>query len=420
MNVDLLAKMSDANRAGKPVGLPCFCTANEHVLRSILSFSASAGLPTVIEATCNQVNQDGGYTGMVPADFARWIDKLAAEEGLRRELILLGGDHLGPNPWRQQPADIAMANARTLVRDYVKAGFRKIHLDASMSLGGEHHPSFERVAERAAELCEVAENAAPDPSALIYIIGTEVPVPGGETVEPDSLDVTSVDRLNKTIETHRAAFAARGLGAAWGRIASVVAQPGVDFGHSSVYRFDAGAAAELSHSVLDYPKLTFEAHSTDYQTTEALAQLVASHFFFLKVGPELTFRLREALFALSEIETLLAPHGASELKRVLEKQMIANPTHWRDYYRGDEAELRQMRHFSYSDRVRYYWTDPEVVLAVERMLENLSRSGLKETVVSQHFSGYPFGEIPTDPEQLVRKHVQTTVRRYYQACGYSC
>lgn len=44
------------NRAGEAVGLPCFCTANEHVLRAILAFATKSGLPTVIEATCNQVN----------------------------------------------------------------------------------------------------------------------------------------------------------------------------------------------------------------------------------------------------------------------------------------------------------------------------------------------------------------------------
>ncbi|MER2533697.1 MAG: class II D-tagatose-bisphosphate aldolase, non-catalytic subunit [Rhizobiaceae bacterium] len=418
--MERLSRMAEANRAGKPTGLPCFCTANEHVLRSVLSFSAAAGLPTVIEATCNQVNQDGGYTGMLPGDFAGWIDDLATQEGLDRDLLLLGGDHLGPNPWRKQPADIAMAKARTLVRDYARAGFRKIHLDASMALGGEAHPSFECVAERAADLCEVAESAAPDPDALVYVIGTEVPVPGGEAVEPDRLDVTSVDRLRKTIDTHRAAFAARGLDAAWGRIASVVAQPGVDFGHSSVYRFDAAAAAELSRSVLDFPGLTFEAHSTDYQPAEALEQLVAGHFFFLKVGPELTFRLREALFALSDIEALLDLPHPSELKRVLEDRMIANPEHWRDYYRGGEAETRQMRQFSYSDRARYYWGDAQLVSAVRRLLENLSGAGLKETIVSQYFNGYPFGHVPTDARELVSRHVQTTVRRYFAACGYSC
>lgn len=162
----------------------------------------------------------------------------------------------------------------------------------SMACGGEPNPTFEQIAERAADLCAVAEEFAPDPSELFYIIGTEVPIPGGETDEPDTLDVTSVDRYRATIETHHAAFMARGLTDAWGRIVSVVTQPGVDFGHTSIYPFVPEKAAPLSAAILGDAGLTFEAHSTDYQSTDALAALVENHFFFLKVGPELTFRFR--------------------------------------------------------------------------------------------------------------------------------
>ena len=199
---DLIAR----NRAGEPVGLPCFCTANEHVLRAVLDYAAKTGHPTVIEATCNQVNQEGGYTGMTPQDFVSWLTKMAAEAGVAMEQLILGGDHLGPNPWRAEPIDYAMAQARELVKLYVEAGFTKIHLDASMACGGEENPSFEQIAERAADLCAVAEAHAPNPDNLIYIIGTEVPIPGGETEEPDALDVTTIDRFQKTIDTHRHAF----------------------------------------------------------------------------------------------------------------------------------------------------------------------------------------------------------------------
>jgi len=187
-----------------------------------------------------------------------------------------GGDHLGPNPWKSEPAAQAMDKARELVRLYVEAGFTKIHLDASMACGGEPNPSFELVAERAADLCAVAEAHAPDPEKLIYIIGTEVPIPGGETDEPDALDVTSVARFRDTIQTHRDAWAARGLDAAWSRIVSVVTQPGVDFGHTSIYPFVPEKAVPLSEAILSEENLTFEAHSTDYQSTQALADLVKS------------------------------------------------------------------------------------------------------------------------------------------------
>lgn len=414
--IDIMA-MIEANRQGEAKGLPCFCTANEHVIRSTLAHAAETGLPTVIEATCNQVNQDGGYTGMTPADYMAWVAHMAQEADVAIEQLIMGGDHLGPNPWRKEPAETAMEKARELVKLYVKAGFRKIHLDASMQLGDEPRPGFAQIAERGADLCAVAEAHAPEPEKLVYIIGTEVPIPGGETEELDALDVTSVPRFRDTVETHRAAFAKSGLEAAWSRIVSVVTQPGVDFGHTSVFSFDPEPAKPLADAILDEPGMSFEAHSTDYQPSEALAGLVKNHFFFLKVGPEMTFRFREAVFALAEIEAQIAPDTSSNLKEVIARRMQENDGYWRDYYQGDDRETALLCTYSYSDRIRYYWSDPEVSAALDRMIENLKSAELTETVVSQYFTGLEFGDIPTEPEALISRHVQRCIHRYYQAAG---
>lgn len=408
---DLIAR----NRSGEAVGLPCFCTANEHVLRAILTHAARTGLPTVIEATCNQVNQDGGYTGLTPAEFMSWLITMADEIGVPRDQLIVGGDHLGPNPWRDQPIDVAMAKARYLVRDYVEAGFTKIHLDASMACGGEPDPTFEHIAARAAELCAVAESHAPDPSSLIYIIGTEVPIPGGETEEPEALNVTSVDRFRETILTHREAWKANGLDAAWERVVSVVTQPGVDFGHSSVFHFDPKKARPISDDILSETGLTFEAHSTDYQSTEALSQLVQQHFFFLKVGPELTFRFREAIWALAEIAENLPSYRGPDVRAVMAELMNADTRHWSGYYSGSDAEIQILKSFSYSDRIRYYWSEPEASAALADMISNLSSDTLPETIISQAFMGLEFGEIPTAPNTLITNHILRCVERYFWA-----
>ena len=56
---------------------------------------ARDGSPLLIEATCNQVNHLGGYTGMTPADFRRDVDAIAQRCGLPPSALVLGGDHLG-------------------------------------------------------------------------------------------------------------------------------------------------------------------------------------------------------------------------------------------------------------------------------------------------------------------------------------
>jgi D-tagatose-1,6-bisphosphate aldolase subunit GatZ/KbaZ len=301
----------------------------------------------------------------------------------------------------------------------VHAGFRKIHLDASMACGGEPNPSFSQIAERAADLCAVAEAHAPDPSQLIYIIGTEVPIPGGETEEPAALDVTSVARYHDTIETHRKAFAARGLEVAWSRIVSVVTQPGVDFGHTSIYPFEPSKAQPLARAILAEPGLTFEAHSTDYQPNEALAALVQSRFFFLKVGPELTFRFREAVWALAEIEAGLEFAQPSRLREILAGRMSDKPKYWKTYYSGSAAEIARLQIYSYSDRIRYYWADDAVAAALGALMANLKAIRLPETLVSQAFMGLEFGAFPTGPEALVAHHIHRCIARYFRAAGWA-
>ncbi len=407
------------NRAGDPAGLPCFCTANEQVLRAIFQYAEAYNVPAVVEATCNQVNQEGGYTGMVASDFSDWMQSLATEYGVSSDSIILGGDHLGPNPWRHLPPSEAMEKAGVLVKDYAAAGFRKIHLDASMACGGEPTPSFELVAERAAKLCKVAEEHSPHAEELVYIIGTEVPVPGGETDDMEELSVTSVQRLQDTIDTHRNAFDREGLAHVWPKIASVVTQPGVDFSHTAIHRFVPDKASQLSTAVKGFDNMTFEAHSTDYQPTDALAELVQNHFFFLKVGPELTFRMREAVFALARIEDhLLAEKDRSGLINAIDLAMNDNSDHWTPYYRGDAELVKQLKHFSYSDRIRYYWTVPAVSKALNKLFSNLGNTKIPETIVSQYFPEREFGSLQAPAAQLAIDHILLCVDRYYKACGY--
>ncbi|HOM00691.1 MAG TPA: class II D-tagatose-bisphosphate aldolase, non-catalytic subunit, partial [Limnochordia bacterium] len=129
-----LRELIQKHKAGIRLGIFSVCSANEFVLESLLEFGRKHDQAVLIEATSNQVNQYGGYTGMVPRDFVEFVAGIAAKAGFPKDRVILGGDHLGPNPWRQEPAAEAMAKAEVLVQEYVRAGFSKIHLDASMHL----------------------------------------------------------------------------------------------------------------------------------------------------------------------------------------------------------------------------------------------------------------------------------------------
>jgi D-tagatose-1,6-bisphosphate aldolase subunit GatZ/KbaZ len=409
-----------ANRAGKRRGICSVCSAHPLVLETAIDRAAAVGGPVLIEATCNQVNQEGGYTGMQAADFRAFVAGLARTRGLPDEHLILGGDHLGPNPWRREPAEAAMAKAEALVRSYADAGYAKIHLDASMACADDPEPlPPELIAARAARLATAAEAAGARP---VYVIGTEVPVPGGAHEMIETLAVTRTEDLARTIAVHEDAFAAAGLREAWDRVLAVVVQPGVEFGSEQVVNFDPAGARALAESFASVPNLAFEAHSTDYQTEPALAALVEHHFAILKVGPGLTFALREALFALAAIEAeRFPPEECSRLRERLEAAMLADPTHWRGHYPGGEAAQRLARAYSLSDRCRYYWPAPEVMAAVDRLFANLAQRPAPLPLLSQYLprqhDAIRAGILTAEPRALVRHKVREVLDVYARACG---
>ncbi len=406
------------NKSGTLKALPSFCTANDHVLNAIVSFGAKNDLPILIEATCNQVNQFGGYTGMRPANFAAKIHSILDENDYSSAKLILGGDHLGPNPWKHLPAAEAMENAKTLVKDYVQAGFTKIHLDASMACGSEGTPSFELVAKRSAELCVVAEKYAPNSAELSYVIGTEVPVPGGESDDMSGIVVTTQERLKETIETHIAAFAIAGVSQGIEKAIAVVVQPGVDFSHERIFHYDQEKATTLTSAINQYEGFAFEAHSTDYQSTENLAKLVIDHSVVLKVGPEITFRFREAIMALAHIEDELELENPSFVMATILNAMRDEPADWKSYYQGTSQEIDFLQKYSYSDRIRYYWDKEDVAQSLAKLIHNLKSRGISPTIASLYSNDFPVLEERMDPNSLITQRISSTTERYYRASGW--
>jgi D-tagatose-1,6-bisphosphate aldolase subunit GatZ/KbaZ len=388
----------------------------------------------LIESTSNQVNQFGGYTGQTPAQFAEFVLETAAAMKFPKNRIVLGGDHLGPHVWRKEPSAPAMEKAKEMVGAYVRAGFTKIHLDASMPCADDKTDpgrplTDEVVSARSAELCVAAEQAfrerRPTGAAPLYVIGTEVPIPGGEEFGSNEPDVTKTKDLSRTLQIARQAFVARGLDAAWDRVIAVVVQPGVEFGDSTVFPYEPRKAKPLSRFFTRDWKGVYEAHSTDYQTRNALRQMVMDHFAILKVGPWLTFAFREAIFALAAIEKewLAGRSGVSlsGLPEILETAMLGNPVYWKSYYHGDEDTLRIARKYSFSDRVRYYWPQPTVSEAVQRLIANLTSYPPPASLLSQflpvQLEAIRAAEIPNEPVTLIRHKILKVLDHYAYACG---
>ena len=421
--------MIEKREHGILYGAPSYCTANELALEAVLRRSAVRNAPVLIEATANQVNQFGGYTGMKPAEYYRKVLRMAEQAGVPEEHLILGGDHLGPLTWRHLPEKEAMPLANELVRQYVLAGFTKIHLDTSMKVADDPEGllSIRTIARRGAELYRTCITAykelqqnRPDAPRPVFVIGSEVPIPGGAQEETDSLAVTSPRAFRDTIKTYREAFAREGMPDGMKDVIAVVVQPGVEYGDDQIFDYNRKAAHNLCAALNDYPGIVFEGHSTDYQSARHLREMVEDGIMILKVGPALTFGLREALFAMAIIEKELVPEEEqAHLIEVLDAVMVRDPGNWKNHYHGDEKQLALARKYSFSDRARYYIGQKEVQDEMEKMFSNLRRCSIPMNMLHQYLPSQYWkirsGELKNDPMELAIDGVNQFVTDYEYA-----
>lgn len=370
---------------------------------------------------------------MLPVDFKNFVYSLAKKVGFPSNKIILGGDHLGPLTWQNEVSDSAMEKSCELIRQYVLAGFTKIHIDTSMKLADDSKDKqldTAVIAQRGAVLCRKAEEAfselrkiSPDATAPVYIVGSEVPIPGGSQEEEDGIQVTKVSDFENTVETFRKAFLQYGLGDAWENVVGVVVQPGVEFGDEAIHEYNREAAKDLKEALKKYPNLVFEGHSTDYQTSAALKQMVEDGIAILKVGPALTFALREGLFALNYIENELFKYSPdvqlSNFISVLDDAMAKKPDNWKKHYHGNGVKVRLARKYSLSDRCRYYLPVQEVRDSIDLMMSNLKSVQIPLTLISE-FLPIQYGKIRNgllnnSPEELLKDRIVNCIDDYMHA-----
>ena len=399
------------------------CSAQPLVIKTAMQIARDRSQPLLLEVTANQVNQFGGYTGMTPLQFSTFARQMASQVGLKADQMIIGADHLGPWVWKEQTAHTAMTNAEELLRQCIHAGFQKIHLDTTYGCAddGSSHLPIELNAQRSVQLCRIAESMTYQKGPL-YVIGSDVPQPGGGLLSDSASMVTGVDRMLMELKIFKAAFRQLGLGTAWSRVIAMVVQPGVDFGDTAVSPYQPDQAVQLSAAYVQLPDhMTFEIHATDYQSPHALQQMVRDHFMLLKVGPCITFAMRRALYALAGVESGLPNiDEPSNLQQVMEQLMLAHPDHWQCHYQGTAEQLRHLRHNSLRDRIRYYWLMPEARQAVERLMKNLQRSlpaSLLNQYLPEHVDEIGDQGLWNDPVGIVQLVIRHALTPYFEACN---
>lgn len=425
-----LKKIVAAQKEGKAVGIYSCCSANEYVIKAALLRGKEDHSCVLIESTANQCDQYGGYTGMKPADFRQFVEKKADEIGFDKSRLFLGGDHLGPLTFASKPEAEAMKESEELIRCYVAAGFTKIHIDTSMKVADDDPDtrlSDATIARRGAQLAKVAEETFaelkknnPDAVEPVYIVGSEVPIPGGQQggAAADCVQVTKPEDFKATLKTFEEAFRSNGLEHAWSNVIGIVVQPGVEEKDAGCTEYDRSKAVELCAAIKEYDSIVFEGHSTDYQTKIKLRELVEDGVAILKVGPGLTFAMREALFALAYAERELLGENGSHFMEVLDEAMLEEPKYWKKHYVGTDAEIALKRKFSFSDRCRYYMPEKKVADARDIMIRNL-KDGVPLNLLSQfmprQYTKVREGLLENRPEALIIDHICDTINDYLYA-----
>lgn len=396
-------------------GIPSYCTGNSFVIQSLLRIYKNNDRPLLLEATANQVNQFGGYTGKTPLEFKQEVLELARQISFNEGRLIFGGDHLGPLVWRNTSPNEAMDRAETLVRTFIKAGYQKIHLDTSMQLGderGEATLSVRTIAERGLRLFKACQDELKGDSNCVFIIGSEVPFPGGETSCDQMMVTHPKDALN-TIAVYKEVFEMAGVSEEqFNRdIIALVVQPGVEFTKDKIFPYVRANARSLM--AVDKGELVFEGHSTDYQSSVALKNMFEDGVKILKVGPELTYLFRAALERLERFETETLPSDScSRFSSTLSEAMADNPKYWEGYY---SPGARFDFEFSYLDRSRYYLTEPKVKSAIENLKLNVN-SVDNQAIIFKYFPELSNEDVIGNLfEKVIDLSMQAVVRKYENA-----
>jgi D-tagatose-1,6-bisphosphate aldolase subunit GatZ/KbaZ len=103
----------------------------------------------------------------------------------------------------------------------------------------------------------------------------------------------------------------------------------------------------------------------------------------------------------------------------MEAVMLSQPANWQSHYPGTPDQQRVLRHYSYSDRIRYYWPAPAARKAVDDLLTALDTVSIPETLISQFlprlYERILNRELKPDPRTLLIEAVRDILRIYSRA-----
>jgi D-tagatose-1,6-bisphosphate aldolase subunit GatZ/KbaZ len=381
------------NETGVPRTIFAACPNSAAVIRASLRSAKRNNAPIKFAATLNQVDLDGGYTGLTQQQFVRTIRQEAEAINFNGPVII-AIDHGGPwlkdlharEKWSYEQT---MDAVKKSFEAAITAGYDLIHVDPTIdiTLRKGEIINIDIVAARTVELivhCEKFRRAGKYPK-IAYEVGTEE-VHGGLadlSVFTRFLDLLKIGLQNNNISDVWPCF--------------VVGKVGTDL-HTTT--FDNEVARQLTEIVSAYGSV-IKGHYSDNVTNPEAYPL--SGMGAANVGPEFTEREYEGLMELCSLENELHKQGKvarlSGLKEALWNAVITSGRWKKWLWPGEKpndfyANSKDRQDWLIKTGCRYIWENPEVITARTRLYRNLEYNHI-------------------DAESIVLFHIEQAMDKYF-------
>ena len=371
------------------------CPNSPAVISASIRAAKRNNAPIYFAATLNQIDCDGGYTGMTQAEFTRMI-RFEVERVHFTGPVIVAIDHGGPwlkDKQRTEKWSVkdAMDGVKKSFEAAVLAGYDLIHVDPTVDINVPKGETIDirLVAARTVELIAHVEdfrkkNGLP---AISYEVGTEE-VHGG-LADEKTFD-TFIQELKKGLVNV-------GLSDVWPCF--IVGKVGTDLDTTV---FDPVVARSLTSKVRPLGSYIKGHYTDDVANPEEypLCGMGAAN-----VGPEFTISEYRALCELEEMEVNYEAEGRvavlSHMKEVLHKA-VHESHRWEKWLHEDEqgkdlCELTEARQdWIVATCCRYIWQQPAPLAARGFLYANLQRLGI-------------------DPEQIVLGRIERDMDKYFRA-----
>ena len=356
------------------------CPNSLAVIRAALKSAKRCNAPIKFAATLNQVDLDGGYTGLTQAEFVKTV-RLHARNLNVTSPVIIAIDHGGPwlkdiHKSEKWPYEKTINSVRNSFEAAIEAGYELIHVDPTVdiTLEGDAKISIGTVAERTIELIKHAEEFRGKKGfpKISYEVGTEE-VHGG---------LADINAFREFLRLLKQGLAQYDLSDAWPCF--IVGKVGTDL-HTSA--FDPVVARQLSEIAREYGSLIKGHYSDNVINPEAYPE---SGMGAANVGPEFTELEYSGLIELEKIQKTLVAEGKisdpAQIRKILRESVIRSGR-WRKWLQHGEnpddfySVSYERQEWLIKTGCRYIWEDPQVISARSQLYNNLSDHGIEAATI---------------------------------------